>query len=262
MHHFYLGDEAIIRCDHFDLEGKDMRAVRQAVHRVERSYTFRIVQESAAAPDLVAQLNAISQRWRGRHPERGFTMSLSEDVKGDNPEFLLCVALGADGAPGGFLRVVPAYGRDFGYTLDLMRHDPDAPNGMTEFLIANAAIALKQRNVSRLSMNFAAWGRLLDPDVQHTPVQQFATWWVRKLNRFFQIESLRSFNEKFRPDWISRAIVYPDSVDLARVGVLYAGAEGFVALPFLGPLLVPRPVGGARAPDNADLGPDPAAHVA
>ena len=42
-------------------------------------------------------------------------------------------------SPGGFLRVVPAYGQSFGYTLDLMRHDPDAPNGMTEFLIASTA---------------------------------------------------------------------------------------------------------------------------
>ena len=63
-------------------------------------------------------------------------MSLSQDVTGAgaNPEFLLCVALDEDGVPGGFLRVVPAYGPSFGYTLDLMRHDPGAPNGMTEFL--------------------------------------------------------------------------------------------------------------------------------
>ncbi len=65
-------------------------------------------------------------------------MSLSQDIEGAgrNAEFLLCIALDEDGVPGGFLRIVPAYGADFGYTLDLMRHRPDAPNGMTEFLIA------------------------------------------------------------------------------------------------------------------------------
>jgi lysyl-tRNA synthetase len=262
LRHFYLGDEAIIHCDHFDLDGAEMRGVRQAVRRVGRDYSFRLIQESAASPELVEQLNAISARWRGKNPERGFTMALSQDVKGDSPEFLLCVAFRPDGKAGGFLRVVPAYGRDFGYTLDLMRHDPDAPNGMTEFLISNTALALKARNVSRLSMNFAAWGRLLDPDVQHSPAQRFATWWVRKLNRFFQIESLRSFNEKFSPQWLPRVIVYPEPADLARVGVLYAGAEGFVALPVLGPLFVPRPVGGVQAPDDAEPPPDPASRVA
>jgi lysylphosphatidylglycerol synthetase-like protein (DUF2156 family) len=262
LRHFYLGDEAIIHCDHFDLDGAEMRGVRQAVRRVGRDFTFKLVQESAASPELVRQLNEISARWRGKNPERGFTMALSQDVKGDNPEFLLCVAFKADGTAGGFLRVVPAYGRDFGYTLDLMRHDPDAPNGMTEFLISNAALALKARNVTRLSMNFAAWGRLLDPDVQHSPAQRFATWWVRKLNRFFQIESLRNFNEKFSPQWLPRVIVYPEPQDLARVGVLYAGAEGFVAIPVLGPLFVPRPVGGVQAPDDAEPPPDPASQVA
>jgi lysyl-tRNA synthetase len=262
MRHFYLGDEAIIRCDDFDLDRPAMRGVRQGARRVGRDYTFKLIQESAASPELIGQLNAISARWRGKHPERGFTMSLSQDLKGENPEFLLCVAFDAAGVPGGFLRVVPAYGRDFGYTLDLMRHDPDSPNGMTEFLIANTTLALKARNVSRLSMNFAAWGRLLDPDVQHSPLQRAAAWGVRKLNPFFQIESLRSFNEKFSPEWLSRVIVYPEPVDLPRVGLLYAGAEGFVALPVLGSLFVPRPVGGVQAPDDAARAPERTSEVA
>ena len=43
-----------------------------------------------------------------------------------------------------------------------MQRDPDAANGMTEFLIANAALALGERGFTKLSMNFAAWGRLFD----------------------------------------------------------------------------------------------------
>ncbi|HZJ27382.1 MAG TPA: lysine--tRNA ligase [Acidimicrobiia bacterium] len=252
LRHFYLGDEAIIHCDRFDLDGPGTRSLRQAVRRVGRSYEFRVVREADASAVLVDELNAISARWRGRNPERGFTMALSQDVKGENPEFLLCVAFDEHGRPGGFLRVVPAYGADFGYTLDLMRHDPDAPNGMTEFLIANAAVALRARGVIRLSMNFAAFGRLLDPDVQHSPTQRFATWWIRRLNGVFQVESLRSFNQKFDPQWFPRCLVYSEAADLPRVGVVYAGAEGLVAIPRLGPLLVPKPVGGVPAPDDAE----------
>ncbi len=252
LHHFYLGDEAIIHCDRFDIDSPAAKSVRQAARRVARDYTFRLVPESTAPPELVGQLNEISARWRGKNPEHGFTMALSQDVKGENPEFLLCIAVDQHGKPGGFLRVVPAYGRDFGYTLDLMRHDPDAPNGMTEFLISNAAAALRERGVIRLSMNFAAWGRMLDPEIQHTPVQKFATWWVRKLNPFFQIESLRSFNQKFDPEWLPRCMVFPEPGDLPRVGLLYVGAEGFLAVPGLGPLLVPKAVGGVPAPDDAD----------
>ena len=220
------------------------------MRRVGRRYRFQLIAESNASARLVDQLNAISARWRGKAPERGFTMALSQDVAGAgaNPEFLLSVAVDEDGVPGGFLRVVPAYGPDFGYTLDLMRHDPDAPNGMTEFLIASTALALGQRGVARLSMNFAMWGRLFGDDVPFTVGQRLARRAIDVLNPFFQIKSLHDFNAKFDPEWLPRVLAYRNRTDLPRVGLLYAGAEGFLAIPGFGQLLVPRAVGGVAAP--------------
>ena len=246
LRRFYLGEEAIIDCARFSTDGAAMKSVRAAVRRVARTHSFQILRESQAPPSLVAQLNAISAQWRGKAPERGFTMSLSQDVEGAgrNPEFLLCVALGPDGAPGGFLRIVPAYGDDFGYTLDLMRHRPDAPNGMTEFLIAQTALALRAEGISRLSMNFAMWGRLFAEDVPYSRRQRLAKRAVDVLNPFFQIKSLHDFNAKFDPTWVSRELVFEDPTDLPRVGLLYAGAEGFLSIPGVGELLVPRAVGG------------------
>jgi lysyl-tRNA synthetase, class II len=208
-----------------------------------------VIRESQASSALVTQLNAISQQWRGKAPERGFTMSLSQDIEGDgrNPEFLLCVALDDEGRAGGFLRIVPAYGDDFGYTLDLMRHLPDAPNGMTEYLIAETALALQRDGISRLSMNFAMWGKLFDEDVHYSLPQRAAKRVVEVLNPFFQIKSLYDFNAKFSPLWLSRMLVFEEPTDLPRVGLLYAGAEGFLAIPGVGELFVPRAVGGASS---------------
>ncbi len=239
----YMGDEAIIRCDRFTLHGQRMKKVREAVNRVARSHEFRLIRESAAAPELVAALNAISERWRGKEPERGFTMSLSQDVEGKSSEILLAVATrGSDGSPAGFLRLVPAFGRDPGYSLDVMRHDPDAQNGVTEFLVARTAEELRARGVSRLSMNFAAWGRLFHGAAELTPSQRIARWLVDRLNPFFQIQSLYDFNAKFDPEWLPRILVYEAGADLPTVGILYAGVEGFLNVPLLGPLLVPRVV--------------------
>lgn len=256
LHSFYLGDEAILLCDRFSLDGPQMKTVRAAVRRVGRAYRFEVLRESEASATLVRQLNAISAQWRGKAPERGFTMSLSQEVEGAgrNPEFLLCVALDQTGAPGGFLRIVPAYGPDFGYTLDLMRHLPDAPNGMTEFLISQTAAALREEGIVRLSMNFALWGRLYGKDVQYTASQRMARSAVSVLNPFFQIKSLHDFNQKFSPQWLSRELVFEEPTDLPRVGLLYAGAEGFLAMPVIGGLLVPRAVGGASAQDAQDRG--------
>jgi lysyl-tRNA synthetase len=261
MHHFYLGDEAIIRCDTFTLEGGKMKGIREAANRVGKRYRFELVQASKASPTLVQQLNAISERWRGKEPERGFTMTLSTDVLGVDPEFLLCVAFDEHNVPGGFLRIVPAYGPDFGYTLDLMRHDPDAPNGMTEFLIAGTAAALKQEGVSRLSMNFAVFGRMFEPDVHFSFTQRLAKRFVMLFNPYFQIESLHDFNAKFSPEWLSRVLVYRSPEDLPRVALRYAGAEGFLAVPGLGHLFVPTPVD-SNAPDGGPPAPSGSAAVA
>ncbi|MCU1688116.1 MAG: lysS, partial [Jatrophihabitantaceae bacterium] len=247
---FYLGDEAIVECGSFTMDGAAMKSVRAAVRRVSKTHSFAIMRESQAPVSLVRQLNAISEQWRGKAPERGFTMSLSQDVEGAgrNPEFLLCVALDDKGAPGGFLRIIPAYGHDFGYTLDLMRHRPDAPNGMTEFLIAQTALALRAEGISRLSMNFAMWGRLFSDDAVHYTLQQrLAKRVVDMLSPFFQIKSLHDFNAKFSPTWVSRELVFEDPTDLPRVGLLYAGAEGFLAIPGVGELFVPRAVGGVSS---------------
>jgi len=68
------------------------------------------------------------------------------------------------------------------------------------------------------------------------------------LNPFFQIKSLHDFNAKFDPEWLPRVLAYRNRTDLPRVGLLYAGAEGFLAIPGFGQLLVPRAVGGVAAP--------------
>jgi lysylphosphatidylglycerol synthetase-like protein (DUF2156 family) len=129
-----------------------------------------------------------------------------------------------------------------------MRHDPDAPNGMTEFLIASTATALSGRGVARLSMNFAMWGRLFADDVPFTPAQRAARWAVGALNPFFQVKSLHDFNARFDPEWLPRVLAYRRRADLPRVGLRYAGAEGFLSLPGLGELLVPKAVGGVPSP--------------
>ena len=130
------------------------------------------MRESDASPQLCEDLNAIRERWRGKAPERGFTMELGGGVTGDEP-----------GSPaGGRLRRLRAPARlpaphallreEPGWSLDLMQRDPDAPNGMTEYLIANAALALGERGFRRLSMNFAAWGRLFDSGARLTSPQR------------------------------------------------------------------------------------------
>jgi lysyl-tRNA synthetase, class II len=240
MHVIYLGDEAILRISTFSLDGAERKAVRTAVNRVEKGHTFELMAESEAGPELVAELNEISEEWRKGAPERGFTMELGEDVEGVSSDFVLAVARARDGGRvEGFLRFVPVYGDEPGYSLDLMRRRPDSTNGMTEFLIAEAALALGARGFQRLSLNFAAWGRLLDSAEDAGLSGRLQRLMAKGLNPFFQIQSLRDFNQKFGPEWVPRSVVIDDVSDLPRIAMLYASVEGFLEVPVIGRVLEP-----------------------
>ena len=142
---FYLGDEAIIDCRTFSPVGGPQVAAFGACAGSGARYRFQMIPESQASPTAGRAAQRDQRAVAGEEPgARVHDVAVAgHRRRGANPEFLLCVALDEDGTPGGFLRVVPAYGPSFGYTLDLMRHDPGAPNGMTEFLIAaNGARAL------------------------------------------------------------------------------------------------------------------------
>ena len=77
-----MGDEAIIHCGEFNLQGPGMKAARSAVSKVQREHSFELMRESAADRQLVDSLNEISKRWRGDTEERGFTMESDREVEG------------------------------------------------------------------------------------------------------------------------------------------------------------------------------------
>jgi lysylphosphatidylglycerol synthetase-like protein (DUF2156 family) len=239
MHVVYLGDEAILHCDEFSLDGAGMKQVRAAVKHVERDHGFDLIAETEASPELIAELNEISAEWREGSPERGFTMELGEEVKGREKDFVIAIARAKGGRVAGFLRFVPVYGDRPGYSLDLMRRRPDSANGLTEYLIAQAALALAARGFKRLSLNFAAWGRLLDTAEDAGLLGRLQRLIAKGLNPFFQIQSLRDFNQKFGPEWVPRSVVIDDLSDLPRVAMLYASVEGFLDVPVLSRVLEP-----------------------
>jgi lysyl-tRNA synthetase len=249
MHPIYLGDEAIVHPDRFSLEGAEMKAARTAVKHVSKGHDFELIAESEASETLINELNEISAEWRDGSPERGFTMELGEEVEGTNPDFVIAIAREKGGRVAGFLRFVPVYGEEPGYSLDLMRRRPDSANGLTEYLISEASLALGARGFKRLSLNFAAWGRLLDSAEDAGLSGKLQRLMAKGLNPFFQIQSLRDFNQKFDPEWVPRSVVIDDVSDLPRVAMLYASVEGFLDVPVLSKILEP-PIRKAEAAEE------------
>jgi lysyl-tRNA synthetase class 2 len=230
---FQLGDEAILDLTRFTLEGKPMKDVRQAVSRIERrGYTVRAVRHNTLIASDFAALEAAAAVWRGDGgEERGFSMALGrlgDPLDGD------CVLVAAyDGQDNvrGFLSFVP-WGRN-GLSLDLMRRDPTAENGLVEFLVAGLARRAGDLGASRVSLNFAMFREAFERG-ESLGAGPIARAWRRILmtgNSTWQLESLYRSNAKYAPDWQPRYLCFEYASDLPRVGVAAGNAEGFLAKP-------------------------------
>jgi lysylphosphatidylglycerol synthetase-like protein (DUF2156 family) len=91
-------------------------------------------------------------------------------------------------------------------------------------------------------MNFAAWGRFFEDDVDYTFTQRLAKIVLNVMSPFYQIKSLKEFNQRLYPEWIPRCIAYEGFRSLPRVALLYSAAEGFLTLPVVGKYLLPHTV--------------------
>ena len=226
----YLGDEAVIDVADFTLDGRHMRGVRQAYNRTKNfGLTTEIHREGQLEPTLRRALVGISDRHLAGGRERGFSMALDGLLTGRDPDGLIAVCRDTTGTPIAFQRYVPCKS-GAGLSLDTMRRDAVGPNGVNERLIVDVVLWAREHGVADVSLNFAAFKGLIEEDADLGPVEGAQAWIIKRLNPYFQIQSLLTFNAKFHPRWVPRYLVYRSMGDLAPVAVAALSAESF--LPF------------------------------
>jgi lysyl-tRNA synthetase class 2 len=226
-----LGDEAIVPVDEFGLEGRAMRGVRQACTRVQRAgFEIAVRRVRDVGRDEVDSIIRTAASWRGGEVERGFSMALSRI--GD-PADGACVLVTATrgGTLAGMLHFVP-WGPS-GLSLDLMRRDHEADNGLSEQMIVSTIQAAPELGVTRVSLNFAAFRDAIERGGRIGAGPALRAWrgLLLFMSRWFQIESLYRFNVKFRPEWETRFLMFPSSRDLVRISVAALEAEAFITMP-------------------------------
>jgi lysyl-tRNA synthetase, class II len=223
-----IGDEAVLRPREFSLEGRPIRKVRQSVSRLRKAgYSFRVLAADETAPALEAELEDVSASWRRGEPERGFSMAI-DDLH--IPGTVLAVAEDAEGRVGGFLHLAPAPAGG-GWSLSAMRRRPEAPNGLTEFLVVETLAWARDTGASELSLNFCALTDFLAPERVTTPVRRVVRGGILLADSAFQLERLYSFNRKFFPEWRRRYICVERLTDLPAVGLAYLHAESLLVPP-------------------------------
>lgn len=232
---FEIGDEAILDMRSFSLNGPGMKSVRQSVSRLQRrGYTTTVTRHADVDAAHFEQLSNSASRWRGDGgDERGFSMALGRLGDPLDAECVLVEAHDAEGILRAFLSFVP-WGRN-GLSLDLMRRDPTADNGLVELMVASLAERAAVFGVGRVSLNFAMFREAFERGAE-LGAGPIARLWRQALllaSSNWQLESLYRSNAKYQPEWQPRYICFEYTSDLPRVGTAAGSAEGFLTRPSL-----------------------------
>ncbi|WP_258575386.1 phosphatidylglycerol lysyltransferase domain-containing protein [Streptomyces shenzhenensis] len=211
-----------------------MRVTRQAVNRVRRTGAgCRIRRHATLTETEMEEIVDRADAWRDTETERGFSMALDRLGDPADGDCLLVEAMAEDGRLLALLSFVP-WGDD-GISLDLMRRDRTAPNGVVEFMVADLCAAAPKLGVRRISMNFAVFRSVFEEGARigAGPVLRLWRRLLLFLSRWWQLEALYRSNAKYRPEWYPRFLCYGDAGSLARIGLASGIAEGFVSVPSL-----------------------------
>ncbi|GGB46641.1 lysine--tRNA ligase [Flexivirga endophytica] len=249
---FALGDEAIIDVETFSLRGRSMRPVRQAVTRLRRAgYTTQVRRHAELSVEELERIGQLAEQWRGEETERGFSMALNRLGDPADGQCVIITAHDARGTIRGFLSFVPWGVR--GASLDLMRRDRDAENGLNEYLVSELIEAAPEHGIRRLSLNFAVFREVFSSadQVGAGPITRFNDAALSFASRFFQLETLYRSNDKYKPTWVPRLLCYDPALTVPRAGLAMGIAEGFV------PMIGPRVLTGPRPSDVQPPRPEP-----
>jgi lysyl-tRNA synthetase, class II len=185
------------------------------VNGMERAgYTMEFMFNAGIPTHLRHEILDISRTWRGDSPETGYSMGLGRLLSSGDPDCLLALAYDEQSEPVGFLYLVPMYPAR-GYSLDITRMKEEVPGALSDFMISQTALFLKQNGYARMSLHFLAMSQHFreDSEEKTTHVWKAITWF---LDRHFPARNSYRFDKKYDPDWVRRYIVYPSLFELMR----------------------------------------------
>jgi lysylphosphatidylglycerol synthetase-like protein (DUF2156 family) len=232
--HMSVGEETLMHPQTLEMTGKAWQNVRSSLNRGTREgMTTLWTTYDELSRSYVSQINAISEAWVSEKelPEMGFTLGALEEIK--DPDVALMLALDSTGRIAAVTSWLPVYrdGRAVGYTLDFMRRADESMGGTMEFLIASAALHMKELGVEVLSLSGAPLAQAPVPKGSEAPaptvMTELSDFLARTLEPAYGFSSLFKFKAKFNPTYSTIYMAYPDPLGLPSIG----GAIGRAYLP-------------------------------
>ncbi len=212
-----VGETAVVDVAVFTLEGKPRQNLRTAVNRAEREGASFAVLPPGSASGIADELRAVSDAWLAEHngEEKAFSLGRFDPAYLDLTP-LAVVRQSVEGVSRivAFANLLPGAGEAREVAIDLMRHVPDAPPGIMDYLFIRAIQWAGAEGYARFDLGMAPLAGL--EDRRGAPVfGRVGALVFEEGGALYGFQGLRAYKSKFFPDWHPRFIAAPTSTPLA-----------------------------------------------
>lgn len=212
-----IGEVARVDLRTFTLEGprrKDWRYARAKIGK--DGFAFSVIKAADLTPPIMANLHDVSDAWLAhkKSEEKGFSLGWFHDAYIAN--FDIAVLRNVEtGRIVAFANLMQA-GDKSELSLDLMRYDPSGPKVAMDALFADMMLWGTAQGFTWFSLGAAPLSGLEDHHL--APAwHRLGSFLYEHGEQFYHFEGLRSFKEKFDPEWSPEYLASSGRFDAARV---------------------------------------------
>ncbi len=209
-----IGEEAKVVLAEFSLEGGGRKGLRYAHRRAQRDGAVFSVVPAQEIPALLPRLRVISNAWLAAKNTREKRFSLGNFNDTYLREFPMALVT-REGNIIAFSNIWPGAGKEE-LSIDLMRHAPDSPEGIMEFLFVELMLWGKEQGYREFNLGMVPLAGLEDRAL--APVwNRLGAQIFRHGEHFYNFQGLRQFKGKFDPLWEPKYLVFPRIFLLPRI---------------------------------------------
>lgn len=226
-----LGEEARVDLETFSLKGDAGKKFRHTINRVEKAACAFTLIPAQEVPLLLPELRLVSDAWLAEKNtrEKGFSLGFF------TPEYLRQFPAGVIRQDGKIIAFANLWlgAEKEELSPDLMRHVPEAPPGIMEYLFIQLMLWGKQEGYRWFNLGMAPLSGLEARTL--APLwNRLGAFVFRHGEHFYNFQGLRQYKEKFDPVWEPKYLASPGGLALPRIltniaSLISGGLKGVIA---------------------------------
>lgn len=210
----FIGNEAVVELQGFDMSGRKWKHLRNTLSRITRLGLKAVWRQPPLENDLLYRLKQVSDNWLYYQGGEEKTFSLGwfeeEKLKGNK----VVTIEDEEGTIYAFANFIPMYNLSQS-SPDMMRFSRLAPSGIMDFLFLQSILYFKEKGLTGFNLGLAPLAH-----VSNEEVSTIAERAVRYLyENLYNFKGLYEFKAKYSPRWEPRYLIYTHLAALPKVAL-------------------------------------------